>query len=281
VPVRPVEPVAAEWSFSEPVADRQALAAVLRILLEQLATALVARQQGIQRLVCRLLCTGRRSVDLTVGVLCPQVSAAHLEELLNLQLERAALPGEVQQIRLEAISLGPIEVHQELLFAETLFAERSPRDAQRELAVLFDRLSNRLGADRVLRPRLVPDPQPECASRWEPVLEQGEKSPAQKSAAISAGEKLPAAARPLWLSPQPQPIAVVSLFPAGPPIRFSWGGRDQIVRQFWGPERIETGWWRGPHVERDYYRVETTTGQRFWLFRRQTAGAWFLHGVFD
>ena len=50
-------------------------------------------------------------------------------------------------------------------------------------------------------------------------------------------------------------------------------------RRTWGPERIQTGWWRGHYIRRDYYRVETTTGQRFWLFRRR--GHWFLHGVFD
>jgi hypothetical protein len=34
-------------------------------------------------------------------------------------------------------------------------------------------------------------------------------------------------------------------------------------------------------VQRDYYRVETTTGKRFWLFRRLPDGNWFLQGVFD
>jgi hypothetical protein len=34
-------------------------------------------------------------------------------------------------------------------------------------------------------------------------------------------------------------------------------------------------------VGRDYYRVETTTGHRFWLFRRLRDGHWFLHGLFE
>jgi protein ImuB len=34
-------------------------------------------------------------------------------------------------------------------------------------------------------------------------------------------------------------------------------------------------------VQRDYYRIETTTGRRFWLFRRLNDAKWFLHGIFD
>ena len=45
-----------------------------------------------------------------------------------------------------------------------------------------------------------------------------------------------------------------------------------------GPERIETGWWRGHTIGRDYYCVETAAGHRYWLFRRLRDGRWFLHG---
>ncbi len=58
-------------------------------------------------------------------------------------------------------------------------------------------------------------------------------------------------------------------------------GGEHIIRGYWGPERIETGWWREAVVERDYFRVETNTGQRFWLFRQNDSGQWFLHGEFE
>ena len=38
---------------------------------------------------------------------------------------------------------------------------------------------------------------------------------------------------------------------------------------------------RGRTIRRDYYRVETPTGQRFWLFRQLDESQWFLHGVFE
>jgi protein ImuB len=57
-----------------------------------------------------------------------------------------------------------------------------------------------------------------------------------------------------------------------------------------GPERIFGEWWKSEAERwavRDYFRVEDTAGQRFWLFRRgdgenRDTGdlAWFLHGLF-
>jgi protein ImuB len=87
--------------------------------------------------------------------------------------------------------------------------------------------------------------------------------------------------RPLHLETPPAPLQVLSLAPEGPPLQFRWRGDWRRVARAWGPERIQTGWWRGPYVQRDYYRVETTEGARFWLFRRLTDAAWFLHGIFD
>ena len=53
------------------------------------------------------------------------------------------------------------------------------------------------------------------------------------------------------------------------------------MARHWGPERIETGWWRRERAVRDYYRVETTEGRRFWLFRRRRDGRWFLHAGYE
>ena len=78
----------------------------------------------------------------------------------------------------------------------------------------------------------------------------------------------------------PVTLEALSVVPDGPPIRFSFRGHAHRVARYWGPERIETGWWRGKSVRRDYYRIETEEGQRFWLFRRLEDGAWGMHGVF-
>ena len=55
---------------------------------------------------------------------------------------------------------------------------------------------------------------------------------------------------------------------------------DRIIERSWGPERIETGWWRGDDVRRDYYLIETTTGECFWLFRTLPEERWFYQAEF-
>ena len=96
--------------------------------------------------------------------------------------------------------------------------------------------------------------------------------------------------RPLWLLPQPARIEVVAVAPGGAPGQFHWAGRSYSVAYAWGPERIETGWWRTARhdqesrktfIRRDYYRVETTSGARFWIFRSLADRQWFLQGRFD
>jgi len=94
-------------------------------------------------------------------------------------------------------------------------------------------------------------------------------------------ETTPSGPRPLRLSPHPIEVAATAVVPDGPPIAFRLRGTQHTVAESVGPERIETGWWRGPHLKRDYYRVTTKNGQRFWLFRQRDTRRWFLHGWFD
>ena len=76
--------------------------------------------------------------------------------------------------------------------------------------------------------------------------------------------------RPVWLLAEPQPLE------GGERPRYE--GLLEIEE---GPERIESGWWDGHDVRRDYYVARTPAGARLWIFReRRAPGGWFLHGVF-
>jgi protein ImuB len=104
--------------------------------------------------------------------------------------------------------------------------------------------------------------------------------------------------RPFSLLTQPIPLAVA--FENGPfrwnvsspqlPTRIRINGVIHLVAAHWGAERIETGWWKGPSIRRDYYRIETVQGRWWWIFRNLVSKTqapdtnsryrWMLHGRF-
>ena len=75
------------------------------------------------------------------------------------------------------------------------------------------------------------------------------------------------AARPLRLFTPPEPVEAVAEVPDGPPLRFRWRRRVHRVVRVEGPERIGGAWWTDDVRARDYFRIETEEGYRFWLFR--------------
>ena len=88
-------------------------------------------------------------------------------------------------------------------------------------------------------------------------------------------------ARPVRLLAAALKVAATSVVPDGPPVAFRLRGAQHVVRQSVGPERIETGWWRGRHLRRDYYRVTTDRGLHAWLFRDRVTTEWYVQGWFD
>jgi protein ImuB len=307
-----------QWLFESPTTHRETLEHVLRQLLTRLAQQLVQQQQGVLQLECRLVCPHRPPLILSVGLFQPATDPQHWMSLLQLQLDRLTLPDVVEEIRVVATATAPLERRQ----AE-LFACPTPGDPKK-LTAFIERVSSRLGRQRVVRPQLQAEAQVELAYRCVP-LAGGELSVARPSRKVAAslrdtepscgatrpqnvvaptstgaitevgsgrrtepGPGGPTASaplrpllRPLWLWDPPQPIDVVGLALDGPPALFHYEGRPYRVARSFGPERIETGWWRGPSSRRDYYRVETESGQRLWLFRRLPDQQWFLHGVFE
>jgi protein ImuB len=81
----------------------------------------------------------------------------------------------------------------------------------------------------------------------------------------------PVGLRPFWLLPAPQPLAEVDAVP-------HHGGPLRLLA---GPERIESGWWDGADVARDYFVAQAPDRSLVWVYReRRSPGGWFLHGLF-
>jgi protein ImuB len=94
--------------------------------------------------------------------------------------------------------------------------------------------------------------------------------------------------RPLHLFNHPEQIHVIvtpSHDQDGKPVQFTrpeCGGAVHRLSHATGPERIAGQWWRGHDKTRDYFDVEDeSTGERFWIFRVQETGRWFVHGEFE
>ena len=181
--------------------------------------------------------------------------------------------------------------------------DENPRLNHQELAQLINRLASRLGTDHVVYPTLRRQAQPEHAFHFHPLIHPGKRrgrtsrylnrqahvlsrpthlySPPLLLEATPAAPPSSLAARSRTLKP-PSHITFVSNAEGQPSTvapHPSSAIRQRIV-QSWGPERIETGWWRGPTTRRDYWRVETCSHQHFWIFRDLKNGCWFMHGAF-
>lgn len=273
VGVEPEEAFVAAWDFEQAIERTDIIEAALRRLCELLADDLNRSRRGASRLCCTLRCEASASVALSVGFFEPTANADHFLELLHLRLENQRLPAAVTGIRLEADGVCPLASRQRELFPEIDRAE------ERQFALLVDRLCGRLGGQAVVSPVPRAEAQPELAWREEPLLEAGAKNHGRRRK-IPASPRWGLLERPLFLFRPPAPIEVTAVAPDGPPARFVWDGRSYSIARQVGPERIETGWWRRRGVRRDYYRVETDQGERFWLFRSLPKGRWYLHGEF-
>ncbi len=275
-----------EYHLERPTKNRRVIEEIERRLIQQLCHVLATHGQGVFELVCRCQCemaavatlaakteTAANHVQLQVGLARPTVAADHLFELIRLRAERIVLPGPVTSIEIRITRSGPLETRQRLLFSD------ADRPEPQSFTRLVDRLAGRLGRAAVVRPHLEPDRQPEHAYLYEPVV-TGPKHARRKSNRLTRDLRR-FVMRPLSLRSPPVSLGHLETRPNGSPLCFYLEQKKYRVVRHWGPERIETGWWRGRSVRRDYYRVETEGGQHFWLFRRREDGQWFLHGIYE
>ena len=273
-PYRPEPVLRTRFEFGSTTTRIDVFQEAIRRALERFCKELSQRVAGVRQMFVTFYCPDVDSgpgsptgmVTLEVSMSQPTRSVRHLCSLIGVLLDRLNLPAPADSLMLWAKHLDPLDDRQDELFAA------DSRDAA-AFGDLLDRLAVRLGAEAVVRPVPLSDHQPERAFGYVPVVSGGCR--------VVEGNVAAGPLRPLRLLPRPIEVVATALVPQGPPISFRLRGRQHSVMEPIGPERIETGWWRGPHVQRDYYRVTTDTGLRCWLFRNRKTGKWFLHGWFD
>jgi protein ImuB len=235
---------ASRCEFSDAVTDTTALLFPLQRLLAGLQGYLRSLDRAVQRYTLCLEHHRGSATRLTIGLARPGRDAVQLLALARERLATTALAAPVLGIAVEAD-----ELLQPLVLQGDMFSHAAQQAEQ--LQHSLDRLTARLGPAAVQSLDSAADHRPERA--WRPGIVRI-VAPAPRAHAS------PAPDRPCWLLPQPRHI-------------------DTPRELLAGPERIESGWWDGADVARDYYLARGEHGAQLWVFRDLRSGAWCVHGI--
>lgn len=245
------ERFAARLELPAPVTQAESVLFGARRLLVQLEGFLAARHAGVRHFALRLGRRGGRNGVIGIGLAAPARKAEHFTRLLRERLCAVALTEPVESIALEAAAFVPLPGAAADLF-------RDAHTASEEWARLIERLEARLGGGTVHGLAVHPDHRPERASRCV----------ATSGAVQRAANPGP---RPLWLLEPARRLREAGGAPQD-------GGPLELLA---GPERIESGWWDGGEVARDYFIARSVNAALLWVYREHgAASGWYLHGIF-
>lgn len=241
----------------------------MRRLAEDLCAQLLRRGLGVRRLDLILRRVDQKGANLRVGTAKATRDAPHLAKLFDERLETVDPGSGIEEMVLVASKTEPLSETQ--TEARGIAGVSAP---DVDMSRLVDRLSAKVGAHRVYRlepvQTLVPERMARKVSALAPVTD------------AAWPENLP---RPTRLLDPPEPVVATALLPDHPPALIVWRKVRHKVTHADGPERIAPEWWAGDKdgPSRDYYRIETDRGGRFWVYRDAPAaegGRWWLHGFF-
>ena len=272
-PIAEIVPRRVRLRLAEPLMTRQGLERGGAKAVGEICTLLERYNEGARRLVLNLY----RVDGVVLHVVCG-AGRAHRD---------APLWNKVLGERIESIASGAgldlgfgidlIEIYApitEVLEGHVVdldpvaAAALTSADALHRLA---DRMSARLGAGRVTRL--------EAVATWVPERALRHVQTADNPPPCHRFPEALAARRPGLLLDHAEPIEAIAEVPDGPPRLFRWRALAFKIACAEGPERIACG----EAHERDYYRIETVEGHRFWLYRQGLPGKvdrpkWYVHG---
>lgn len=248
------EKFATRVEFMREVEHFEGLRFPIRRMLGELETFLRARGAATQSLTIKFEHGRARSTDVIIGTQQLVRDRERWEKLLVERVTRTPLDGDVSAIVLSCGEVAPYS-------GENLSWLPDRRALQGKVSELAERLTARLGDGSVFGITVKDDHRPENA--W-------------RALGVSATDKAAAAAapwpkRPLWLLEAPRALIAREHLPL-------YHGALAMLS---GPERIESGWWDGKPMQRDYFIARNPNGETLWIYRELRApDQWYLHGYF-
>ncbi len=300
--------------FDGVVSSLEAIWAVFQHLIGQLIPQLVRRGRGARRLEVELLRPHAPPLHHSILLSRPLRDAVNLFNLFRCAMEGSgfgvqgsgkrtaglsSLNPEPRTLNPHLLDSGYIgmrltaSLHEPLSDEQISLLAHEEYAGQMELDRLIERLAIRLGEGSILRPQLAESHVPEKAwavgkecngvSECRGVGVRRRKSTPTPRHSVTPSQSFPLP-RPLHLLPCPLELRVMvspSDDAEGQPVAFTYERTVRRVVHAVGPERIAGQWWEGNDKTRDYFDVEETSGQRFWIFRVRQTGKWYLHGIFE
>ncbi|TWT35285.1 DNA polymerase IV [Posidoniimonas corsicana] len=271
-PVRPVVELQAEWRFESSVSNAEAISSVATLLFTRLEGELVASRLGAKHIVVTYLLDAPRGAEQSVGVELrvsrPTCSRRELLELFALRSEGLRFEHAVAEVRARVAESEPLQNRQRRLFEDDQTAAGFERD------LLVNRLAARVGQTRVCRVGRRRSHDPLRAYRRLSAIDLPRVDFRLSPDAASQARRTP------LLLKQGGRALRVEVDRDGEP-RAIWLAEQQPVATVWGPERVETGWWRGEPLARDAYWVALPDGRRLWLLHDLRRDRWRLVGGLD
>ena len=228
-------------------------------LIGRCAQFLRERQAGVQALELKLRHRAEPVTRVHLGLASvtgdlKRLTDVSMQKLARLELAAPILSMELRSGRLQPLSADSLDV----------FACLGGVGGRDTAPQLVERLRARLGEQAVYGICPVPEHRPEAAWQRVNALQSAPRRPTRRRADV------PEMPRPVWLLNEPARLAdadIVELHRS----------RSMLEE---GPERIESGWWDGKDVARDYYVVRQAGGARLWIFQERRSKCWYVHGVF-
>jgi protein ImuB len=218
----------------------------LRRMLVEMEGTLRGRGAGVQQLVLWLEHGRKLRTRVDLEFSSPERESDFILSIAREKLGRLTLPAATIALNLRADALLQY-VPRESTWLPGAKEHALGRDR------LIQRLSARLGRERVFGIAIGDDFRPDRS--W---------ARTDLGHPRVGGDPEAEAARPVWLLNRPRKLV----------------NQDSFCL-IAGPERIESGWWDGAEVRRDYYVAANGRGETFWIFREHRGEqGWYMHGVF-